>query len=141
MQKTLLIITLFLLTACQQNQKLNEFYDYEEGLTYAKKHNKNILLIFDRWGTSNPKYSRHLTTPKIQKIIQDDILISLMVDDNAILKDTLTVGAYNRSIQKKYNFFEVPASIIIDKNENILHGPKGYLPPKEFTVFISKLNK
>jgi len=98
-------------------------------------------LIFDRWGTSNPKYSRHLTTPKIQKIIQDDILISLMVDDNAILKDTLTVGAYNRSIQKKYNFFEVPASIIIDKNENILHGPKGYLPPKEFTVFISKLNK
>lgn len=63
---------------------LNCFHDYEEGLAYAKKVNKPVLLDFTGWACVNCRKmeSQVWTNERIDKILREDyVLISLYVDE------------------------------------------------------------
>ena len=67
---------------------LNCFHDYEEGLAYAKKVNKPVLVDFTGYACVNCRKMEDNVWPKpeIKKIISKDyVLISLYVDDKAEL--------------------------------------------------------
>lgn len=63
---------------------LNCFHDYEEGLAYAKKVNKPVLVDFTGYACVNCRKMEDNVWPKpeIKKIISEEyVLISLYVDD------------------------------------------------------------
>ena len=60
------------------------FKDFEEGLAYAKEHNKPIMLDFTGWACVNcRKMEEHVwTDDKINNMLKDNyVIISLYVDD------------------------------------------------------------
>ncbi|MDP3665235.1 MAG: cytochrome c biogenesis protein CcdA, partial [Sediminibacterium sp.] len=95
---------------------LNCFHDYEEGLAYAKKVNKPILLDFTGWACVNCRKMENLvwTDPLIDaKLRNDVVLISLYVDDKRSLPDveitTKKLGnkVYNiKTIGSKWSYFQ-----------------------------------
>lgn len=64
---------------------LNCFKDFDEGVAYAKKNNKPILLDFTGWACANCRRMEEKvwSFPKIYNMLRNDyVLISLYVDDN-----------------------------------------------------------
>jgi len=69
---------------------LNAFYDYEEGLTYAKTVNKPILIDFTGWSCVNCRKmeaSVWSNEEVLKKLKEDYVLISLYVDDKTELAE------------------------------------------------------
>ncbi|MGB5269480.1 MAG: cytochrome c biogenesis protein CcdA [Eudoraea sp.] len=69
---------------------LNCFKDFEEGLAYAKKENKPILLDFTGWACVNCRKMEEnvWSEPDIYEILNEDyVLISLYIDDRKLLPE------------------------------------------------------
>ena len=69
---------------------LNCFKDFEEGLAYAKKENKPILLDFTGWACVNCRKMEEnvWSEPDIYKMLNEDyVLISLYIDDRKSLPE------------------------------------------------------
>ncbi len=69
---------------------LNCFKDFEEGLAYAKKENKPILLDFTGWACVNCRKMEEnvWSEPDIFKMLNEDyVLISLYIDDRKSLPE------------------------------------------------------
>src|SRR5690554_1284677 len=69
---------------------LNCFKDWDEGLAYAKKHNKPILVDFTGWACVNCRKMEEnvWSEPEIFSLLnQEYVLISLYVDDRKGLDD------------------------------------------------------
>lgn len=69
---------------------LNCFKDFDEGLEYAKAHNKPILLDFTGWACVNCRKMEEnvWSVPKVYELLRDDyVLISLYVDDRKELPE------------------------------------------------------
>ncbi len=67
---------------------LDAFYDYEEGLAYAKQQNKPVLLDFTGWSCTNCRKMEATVwaDPQVLKRLKEDyVLISLYVDDRTEL--------------------------------------------------------
>ncbi len=70
---------------------LDAFYDYEEGLAYAKQVNKPVLVDFTGWSCTNCRKMEASvwSDPEVLRRLKNDyVLISLYVDDKTELNDT-----------------------------------------------------
>lgn len=93
---------------------LNAFYDYEEGLAYAKTVNKPVLIDFTGWSCVNcRKMEASVWSDKdvLKKLKEDYVLISLYVDDKTELveneKYTSSFSGKNiRTIGQKWSDFQ-----------------------------------
>lgn len=67
---------------------LDAFYDYQEGLDYARKVNKPVLIDFTGWSCVNCRKMEASVWPDpevLRRLKQDYVLISLYVDDKTEL--------------------------------------------------------
>lgn len=70
---------------------LNCFKDFEEGLAYAKEHDKPILLDFTGWACVNCRKMEEnvWSDPEVYAELEEFVLISLYVDDRKQLSEEL----------------------------------------------------
>ncbi|MFA6945326.1 MAG: cytochrome c biogenesis protein CcdA [Pedobacter sp.] len=69
---------------------LDAYYDYEEGLAYAKSVNKPILIDFTGWSCTNCRKMEASVWPDkevLRRLREDYVLISLYVDDKTELSE------------------------------------------------------
>ncbi|SFO20932.1 thiol:disulfide interchange protein DsbD [Chitinophaga sp. YR627] len=72
-------------------ENIDAFYDYDEGMAYAKKMHKPVLLDFTGWSCTNCRKMEAAvwSDPEVLKRLKEDyVLISLYVDDRTSLSNT-----------------------------------------------------
>ncbi len=123
------------------------FTDYFEGLAYAKKVNKPVLIDFTGFACVNCRKmeERVWADPHVLDILKNKVvLISLYVDDKRPLPEdqqyvSKVTGKKIRYIGNKWSEFQTqrykanaqPYYVLIDLNENNLNDPIGYTPDIE----------
>lgn len=93
---------------------LNCFHDFEEGLAYAKKVNKPIMLDFTGWACVNCRKMEEQvwSDPRVLEILRNDIvLISLYVDERKALPEeeqyvSEVTGRKVKTVGNKWSDFE-----------------------------------
>jgi thioredoxin-related protein len=127
---------------------LDAFYDYEEGLAYAKSVNKPILIDFTGWSCTNCRKMEASVWPDkevLRRLREDYVLISLYVDDKTELSEAEKYvssfsGKKVNTIGQKWSDFQAsrfgtnsqPYYVIAD------HDGKQYLvPPQAYNLDIS----
>jgi thiol:disulfide interchange protein len=121
---------------------LHAFFDYREGLAYAKQVHKPVLIDFTGHACVNCRKMEATVWPdsKILPLIRDDyVLIQLYVDDKTQLapgqqyeskfsgQQVNTIGALNSDLQaQKFNSNSQPDYVLLDPNtEETLVPPQG----------------
>ena len=126
---------------------LNAFYDYEEGLAYAKSVNKPVLIDFTGWSCVNCRKMEASVWPdkQVLKTLKEDyVLISLYVDDKTELSESEKyISAFSgkkiKTIGQKWGDFQAskfgtnsqPYYVIAD------HDGKVLVPPQAFDLNIN----
>lgn len=130
---------------------LDAFYDYEEGLAYAKKVNKPVLIDFTGWSCTNCRKMEASVWPDkevLRRLRDDYVLISLYVDDKTELSEnekyqSAFSGKKIKSIGQKWSDFQAskygtnsqPYYVIAD------HEGKTLVPPQAFNLDINNYIK
>ena len=91
-----------------------KFFDYDEGMEYAKKQNKPVLVDFTGFGCVNCREMEAAvwSDPRVKGIIDNDyVLISLYVDDKTKLPEIIEVEEYGktsklRTIGDKWSYLQ-----------------------------------
>ena len=128
------------------------FHNYDEGLAYAKKVNKPVLIDFTGVTCVNCRRMEEKvwSKPEILSILKEDIvMISLYVDDRTPLpKDDVYTNANGKEIDtygKKWSDFAItkykaniqPYYILMGHDEENLNKPVGYTPEvEEYRVWL-----
>ncbi len=131
------------------------FKDYEEGMAYAKKVNKPVMLDFTGWACVNcRKMEENVWVEQeiFKRLNNDFVLISLYVDDREKLenpheviipqtgqmKRIRTVGDKWATLQTfTFNNNSQPYYAIISPDEVLLNSPVGYTPDEsEYRNFL-----
>ena len=71
-----------------------KFDDYDEGMEYARKHNKPVIVDFSGYGCVNCREMENYVwiDARVKNILENDyVLITLMVDDRQELPETIEV--------------------------------------------------
>lgn len=117
------------------------FFDYDEGLAYARKTGKPILIDFTGKGCVNCRKMEDYVwvDPRVLKILKEDyVLISLYVDLKRDLpeqeKYTTPTGKKIRTVgdkwawlqEEKYHTNAQPQYVLLDHQEQLLSAPVGY---------------
>jgi len=138
---------------CPQN--LNCFHDYEEGLAYAKKVHKPIILDFTGWSCVNCRKMEDnvWSEPAVwEKLNSNYVLISLYVDDTSVLPEkeqiiSATTGKKIKTVGNKWSDFQTakfktnsqPYYVLMDTDGNTLAKPVAYEPDtKAYAEFLQK---
>lgn len=130
---------------CPHN--LNCFHNYEEGLAYAKKVNKPIILDFTGWSCVNCRKMEDnvWSNPTVLNLLNNDyVLISLYVDDKTELPESeqynsKTTNQKIKTIGNKWSDFQTtnfqtnsqPYYALTSLDGKALNTPKGYEPDAE----------
>ena len=130
------------------------FDNYEEGMNYAKKTNKPVLLDFSGYGCVNCRKmeSAVWTEKNVKNMLSNDfVLITLFVDDKTPLNDPIkieeqgkerilrTIGDKNSYLQRhKFGANAQPFYVILDQKGNPLTG--SYTFDENPQHFIDYLN-
>jgi len=130
---------------------LDAFYDYEQGLAYAKTVNKPILIDFTGWSCTNCRKMEASVWPDkevLRRLREDYVLISLYVDDKTALSqeekyESAFSGKKVNSIGQKWSDFQAskfgtnsqPYYVIADHDGNVL------VPPQAFNLDINNYTK
>lgn len=138
---------------CPHN--LSCFHDYEEGIAYAKKVGKPVMLDFTGWACVNCRRMEEnvWSDPRVLKRLQDNVvLISLYVDEREKLpKDEQYVsevtGKKIRTVGNKWSEFQIknyqsntqPYYVITDYEGNELIEAASYDP--DIPKFIDWLDR
>lgn len=125
---------------------LDAFYDYEQGLAYAKSVNKPVLIDFTGWSCTNCRKMEASVWPDrevLRRLKEDYVLISLYVDDKTELAEeekyiSTFSGKKIKSIGQKWSDFQAskfgtnsqPYYVIADYDGNVL------VPPQAFDLDI-----
>ncbi|MFC0778561.1 cytochrome c biogenesis protein CcdA [Flavobacterium sp. HJSW_4] len=120
------------------------FHNYDEGLAYAKKVNKPVMIDFTGYACVNCRKmeERVWPDPKVLSVLNNDVvLISLYVDDKRPLPENeqvvskITGKVLKYTGQKwselqilKYKTNAQPYYVLMDHNENDLNKPSAYNP-------------
>ncbi|HVW98713.1 MAG TPA: thioredoxin family protein [Mucilaginibacter sp.] len=108
---------------------LKAFFDYQEGLAYARKVNKPILIDFTGHACVNCRKMEATVWPDkaVLPLIRDEyVLIQLYVDDKTATADGSTIGKTNMAIQaEKFNSNSQPFYVLLDP-----HSEKALVPPQ-----------
>ncbi len=81
-----------------------KFDNYEEGMRYAKAHNKPVLVDFSGFGCVNCREMENSVwiNPQIKSLLEEDyVLITLMVDDKTPLPEVIEVEETIGNTQKR----------------------------------------
>ena len=76
-----------------------QFLDYDEGMEYARKHNKPVLLDFTGYGCVNCREMEAAvwSDPRVKQLIDNHfVLISLYVDDKTKLPESIEVEEFGK---------------------------------------------
>jgi thiol:disulfide interchange protein len=135
--------------------KLDAFFDYDEGLAYAKKVGKPILIDFTGHACVNCRKmeANVWPDPAVYKLIsQDYVLIQLYVDDktevapedvviNAKGKTLNTIGKKWSDLQiSKFNANAQPFYVLLDpRTESVMVTPQGAdYTPSNYQAFLNQ---
>lgn len=117
------------------------FFDYEEGMTYARKTGKPVIIDFTGKGCVNCRKMEDYVwvDPRVLKLLQEDyVLISLYVDLKRDLpeneKYVTPTGKKIRTVGDKWAWFQEeryhtnaqPQYVLLDHQEKLLNAPVGY---------------
>lgn len=121
---------------------IDAFFDYDEGLAYAKKVGKPVFLDFTGHSCTNCRKMENAVWPDpevLRRLKNDFVVISLYVDDRTELaesekyvskytgKKVKTIGNRNVDLQvSKFNSNAQPLYVIVDADGNPLTGTFGY---------------
>lgn len=121
---------------------IDAFFDYEEGLAYAKKVGKPVFLDFTGHSCTNCRKMENAVWPDpevLRRLKNDFVVISLYVDDRTELpesekyvskytgKKVKTLGNRNVDLQvSKFNSNAQPLYVIVDADGNPLTTTHGY---------------
>ena len=121
---------------------LDAFYDYEQGLAYAKSVNKPILIDFTGWSCTNCRKMEASVWPDkevLRRLREDYVLISLYVDDKTELSqeekyNSAFSGKKVSSIGQKWSDFQAskfgtnsqPYYVIADHTGTVLVAPQAF---------------
>jgi thiol:disulfide interchange protein len=118
----------------------NPFFDYDEGMAYAKKVHKPVMIDFTGHACVNcRKMEANVWTDKevYKTINQDYVLIQLYVDDKTDLEEaeqtTTTQGKHIKTIGNKWSELQAtrfqansqPFYVLLDNNGSLLVPPGG----------------
>jgi thiol:disulfide interchange protein DsbD len=141
---------------CDCPQNLNCFKDFDEGLAFAKKMNKPIMIDFTGHACVNcRKMEEHVwPLPGVYKYLRDDyVLISLYVDEKIDLPaeeqkvvEMKSGGTRKlRNIGHKWQYFQTenfdnnsqPFYVLLSPDGKMLNQPVGYTPDaSEYANFL-----
>jgi thiol:disulfide interchange protein len=120
--------------------------DYEEALKLAKEQGKPILIDFTGWACVNCRKMEEnvWTQTEVQELMEKYILVSLYVDDKAVLpvSKQMTYTTKNgtraniKTVGDKWSLFQTenfnatsqPWYVAISADEKLLTAPVGYTP-------------
>ena len=117
------------------------FFDYKEGMDYAKKVGKPVFLDFTGHGCVNCREieANVISDPRILKILNEEyVIISLYVDDKLELpesewvvsaqnKTLKSIGRINAAFQvEKFGVNAQPYYVLLDNNEDMMNTPFAY---------------
>ena len=141
--------------SCDCPQGLPCFKDYKEGLAYAKKLNKPIMIDFTGYACVNcRKMEEHIwpEAPVYNQIKDDYVLISLYVDDKKELPEAEQIvlekarggsrklknyGNKWAHFQEFFGANSQPYYVLLSPEEQLLAQPVGYTPDvEEFASFL-----
>ena len=121
---------------------LDAFYDYEQGIAYAKSVNKPVLIDFTGWSCTNcRKMEASVWSDKevLRRLKEEYVLISLYVDDKTELAENEKyISAFSgkkiKSIGQKWSDFQAskfgtnsqPYYVIADDEGNVLVSPQAF---------------
>ncbi|WP_027000902.1 protein-disulfide reductase DsbD family protein [Eisenibacter elegans] len=134
---------------------LKGFFDYEEGMAYARKVGKPVFIDFTGHGCANCREmeARVWSDPNVMRRLDEDyVLIALYVDDRTKLPEEAwytspndqkvkkTIGAQNIDLQvRKFNNNAQPYYCLLDHNGQLLVRPVGYeLNISKFNDFLDE---
>ena len=119
-----------------------EFSDFDEGMAYARKNNKPVLVDFSGYGCVNcRKMEATVWADKdVKSIIDNDyVLITLYVDDKTPLDSEIKIEEYGktrtlRTVGDKWSYLQrykfganaQPYYVILDENGNPLSPSYSY---------------
>jgi thiol:disulfide interchange protein DsbD len=133
---------------------LKGFFDYKEGLEYAKKVNKPVFLDFTGHGCANCRKMEEYvwTKPEILSILKNEyVIVSLYVDDKTEIPENewitskvdgkvkKTIGKVNLDFEReRFNNIAQPYYCLLDTEGNLLVTPPiGYEPDvKTFEAYL-----
>ena len=81
-----------------------KFFNYDEGMEYARKNHKPAMIDFTGYGCVNCREMEASvwSDPRVKRIIDNDyVLISLYVDDKTHLKETIEITEYDKTRRLK----------------------------------------
>ena len=81
-----------------------KFDDYEEGMAYARKNKKPVLIDFSGYGCVNCRKMENTvwSDPRVKNHLENDyVLITLMVDKKADLPEPITIDENGKTIKLK----------------------------------------
>lgn len=132
-------------------------HDYEEGMAYAKKKSKPVMLDFTGYACVNCRKMEENVWPKdeVLSLLKDDfVIISLYVDDKTMLPDSEqyvseTTGKKIRTIGNKWSDFQTknyksnsqPQYVIVDHDMNQLIETASYQTHGDPEVYSEWLQK
>lgn len=136
-------------------ENIDAFYDYEEGMAYAKKMHKPVLLDFTGWSCTNCRKMEASvwSDPEVLKRLKEDyVLISLYVDDRTPLnsaekyvskvssKSINTLGQkWSDLQQERFNTNAQPFYVVLDPEGKPAAGPRAFnLDIKAYTDFLDQ---
>lgn len=120
--------------------------DYEEAVQLAKKLNKPLLIDFTGWACVNCRKMEEnvWTKPEVQELMDKYILVSLYVDDKALLPidqqqvyttksgtkvNITTIGnKWSQFQTENFNASSQPWYVAFSPDEQLLTAPIGYVP-------------
>lgn len=131
------------------------FEDYEEGLAYAKKVNKPVMLDFTGRACVNCRKMEEYvwSDPKVLSILKNEVvLISLYADEQIDLPESEQfvseyTGRKITTVGKKWSDFQLgryksnarPYYVLMDLNEKNLNEPVAYTPDiEEYAAWLKE---
>jgi thiol:disulfide interchange protein DsbD len=134
---------------------LQGFFDYKQGLAYAKKVNKPVFIDFTGHGCVNCREmeARVWSDPQVLRTLANEyVVIALYVDDKYELpednwytsaydnKVKRTIGAQNADFQiTNFNNNAQPFYVLLNHNGEKLVEPRAYdLNPEKFVAFLQQ---
>ncbi|WP_443945205.1 protein-disulfide reductase DsbD family protein [Pedobacter sp. AW1-32] len=132
----------------------NAFFDLEEGLEYAKKVNKPVMIDFTGHACVNCREmeDRVWINPEVGRLIKDEfVLIQLYVDERSVQmpaekvhrseilrKDTKDLGTWNADFQAtNYNANSQPFYVLTGQDLKPLVQPQGAIfDAKEYAAYL-----
>lgn len=138
-----------------KNEVHASFTDYDEGMAYATRVKKPVLVDFSGFGCVNCRKMEAAvwTDPEVSKrLMEDYVLITLMVDDKTSLPEPITVTENGkerklRTIGDKWSYLQrvkfganaQPYYVLLDNKGNPLSTPYSY--NENIPAYISFLDK